>query len=217
MDGIPPNSDCRMPVSINFCSQCGAEVEQKIPSGETLIRAVCPVCQTIHYQNPKIVAGCLPEWEGQILLCRRAIEPRLGFWTFPAGFMELGESTEEAAARETFEEAKATVTIQSLFGIFSLPHVSQVYVVYRAALQDRGYGPGEESLEVRLMSLDRIPWEHLAFPVIRETLRRYVEDVHNTHVQGHFGTVFPPKRSGENLSSSLLSKDPSPSLHHPAE
>ncbi len=217
MDDIPANSGCRMPSSINFCSQCGAEVEQKIPSGETLFRAVCPVCQTIHYQNPKIVAGCIPEWEGQILLCRRAIEPRLGFWTFPAGFMELGESTEEAAARETFEEAKATVTIHSLYGIFSLPHVSQVYVVYRAALQDRGFGPGEESLEVRLMPLENIPWEHLAFPVIRETLCRYVEDIRKTHIQVHFGTISPQNRSVKNLSTPLLSKRPSPSLHHPAD
>jgi ADP-ribose pyrophosphatase YjhB (NUDIX family) len=206
-----------MPSSINFCSHCGAEVEQKIPSGETLLRAVCPACQTIHYQNPKIVAGCIPEWEGQILLCRRAIEPRLGFWTFPAGFMELGESTEEAAARETFEEANARVEIHSLYGIFSLPHVSQVYVVYRAALQDLEFGPGEESLEVQLMSIESIPWEHLAFPVIQETLRRYVEDVCKTHIQVHFGTVSTQKHSAVDSSASLLAKVSSPSMHHPAE
>lgn len=206
-----------MPLSINFCSHCGAEVEQKIPSGETLLRAVCPSCQTIHYQNPKIVAGCIPEWEGQILLCRRAIEPRLGFWTFPAGFMELGESTEEAAARETFEEANARVTIHSLYGIFSLPHVSQVYVVYRAALQDLEFGPGQESLEVQLMSIKSIPWEHLAFPVIQETLRRYVEDVCKTQNQVHFGTVPTQKHSAVDASASLLANGSSPSLHHPTE
>lgn len=194
-----------MPSLIKFCSHCGAEVEQKIPSGETLLRAVCPACQTIHYQNPKIVAGCIPEWKGQILLCRRAIEPRLGFWTFPAGFMELGESTEAAAARETLEEANAKVAIHSLYGIFSLPHVSQVYVVYRAALQDLEFGPGEESLEVQLMSPESIPWDHLAFPVIRETLHRYVEDVRNTHVQVHFGTVATHKDSVFDSSASLLS------------
>lgn len=216
MDDVHANSGCRMP-SINFCSQCGAEVEQKIPLGETLLRAVCPACQMIHYQNPKIVAGCIPEWEGQILLCRRAIEPRLGLWTFPAGFMELGESTEEAAARETLEEANATVTIHSLYGIFSLPHVSQVYVVYRAVLQNLEFGPGEESLEVCLMPLESIPWEHLAFPVIRETLRRYVEDVGTTHAQVHFGTVSPSRRSVVNSSASLLSNGPSPSINHPAE
>ena len=213
----PLYTGCQMPLSINFCSHCGAEVEQKIPSGETLLRAVCPACQTIHYQNPKIVAGCIPEWEGQILLCRRAIEPRLGFWTFPAGFMELGESTEEAAARETLEEANARVAIHSLYGIFSLPHVSQVYVVYRAALQDLEFGPGEESLEVQLMSIESIPWEHLAFPVIQETLRRYVEDVCKTPIHVHFGTVPTQKHSVLDSSASLLANGSSPSMHHPAE
>jgi ADP-ribose pyrophosphatase YjhB (NUDIX family) len=192
-------------------------VEEKVPSGETLPRAVCPSCQTIHYENPKIVAGCIPEWKDKILLCRRAIEPRLGLWTFPAGFMELGESTEEAAARETFEEANAKVAIHSLYGIFSLPHVSQVYVVYRAALQDLKFGPGEESLEVQLISLEHIPWEDLAFPVIRETLRRYVEDVRKTQIQVHFGTVSTQKPSASDSSSSLLSNGSSPSMNHPAE
>ena len=175
--------------SINYCSECGARVEQTIPEGETLLRAVCPACQTIHYQNPKIVAGCIPEWEGKILLCRRAIEPRLGFWTYPAGFMELRESTEEAAARETLEEAKAKVEIQSLYAIFSLPHVSQVYVIYRARLQNLDYGPGEESLEVRLMPIEEIPWDDMAFPVIKETLQRYVEDRHSNPAPLHFGAI----------------------------
>lgn len=174
---------------INFCSQCGKGVEQKIPKGETLPRAVCPSCQTIHYLNPKIVAGCIPEKDGKILLCRRAIEPRLGLWTFPAGFMELGESTEEAAARETLEEANARVRIQTLYALFSLPHVDQVYVVYRALLEDLNFGPGEESLEVALMPIDAIPWNQLAFPVIRETLHRYVEDTHRTQIQAHFGAI----------------------------
>jgi len=163
--------------AINFCSECGNSVEQKIPEGETLVRAVCPACQIIHYQNPKIVAGSIPEWEDKILLCRRAIEPRLGFWTFPAGFMELGESTEEAAARETLEEAHADIRIHALLDIFSLPHVSQVYVVYRAHLQNLNFKPGAESLEVKLVSLSDIPWAKLAFPVIHEALSRYVKDI----------------------------------------
>lgn len=218
MDGWPVRpGNIPLAPSIKFCSHCGAAVEQKIPSGETLFRAVCPACQTIHYQNPKIVAGCIPEWEGQILLCRRAIEPRLGYWTFPAGFMELGESTEEAAARETHEEAKAIVTIHSLYGIFSLPHVSQVYVVYRANLQDLEYGPGEESLEVRLLSLEDIPWEHLAFPVIRETLSRYVQDVQKTHVQAHFGTVSLQKHPVLDPPSSRLATGSSRSIHPSGE
>ena len=189
MSDLPSTIPYHMLPPINFCSECGNSVEQKIPQGETLLRAVCPACQTIHYQNPKIVAGCIPEWEGKILLCRRAIEPRLGFWTFPAGFMELGESTEDAAVRETLEEANARVEIQSLYALFSIPHVSQVYVVYRALLQDLNFGPGEESLEVQLLSLEEMPWDKMAFPVIRETLRRYVEDTHRTQFQVHFGAV----------------------------
>lgn len=189
MSDLPSKNPYHMLPPINFCSECGNSVEQKIPQGETLLRAVCSACHTIHYQNPKIVAGCIPEWEGKILLCRRAIEPRLGFWTFPAGFMELGESTEEAAARETLEEAKARVKIQSLYALFSLPHVSQVYVVYRAILQDLNFGPGEESLEVQLLSLEEIPWDQMAFPVIRETLRRYVDDGQRTQAHAHFGAI----------------------------
>jgi ADP-ribose pyrophosphatase YjhB (NUDIX family) len=186
--------------SINFCSECGASVEQKIPEGETLFRAVCSTCQTIHYQNPKIVAGTIPEWDDKILLCRRAIQPRAGLWTFPAGFMELGESTEEAAARETLEEAHADVSIHALFGLFSLAHVSQVYVVYRAHLQNLNFRPGAESLEVELMSLQDIPWDQLAFPVIHECLRRYVTDIQAAITQTH-STVVPTKTQSSLYSS----------------
>jgi len=186
--------------NIKYCAQCGTLVEEKIPSGETLLRAVCPSCQTIHYENPKIVAGCIPEWEDKILLCRRAIEPRLGLWTFPAGFMELGESTEEAAARETLEEAHAEIIIHSLFGIFSLPHVSQVYVVYRAHLQNLDFKPGTESLDVQLVPLLDIPWEHLAFPVIHESLTRYVRDIQAATAQTH-SAVVPTKKHPSFYSS----------------
>jgi len=189
-----------LPNSIKYCAQCGTLVEEKIPSGETLLRAVCPSCQTIHYENPKIVAGCIPEWEDKILLCRRAIEPRIGLWTFPAGFMELGESTEEAAARETLEEAHADIIIHTLFGIFSLPHVSQVYVVYRAQLQNLNFKPGPESLEVELVSLTDIPWEHLAFPVIHESLARYVKDIQAATSQSH-SAVVPTKQHPSFYSS----------------
>jgi ADP-ribose pyrophosphatase YjhB (NUDIX family) len=204
MPNLRTNIHTPMLPPIKFCSQCGEGVEQKIPQGETLSRAVCPACQTIHYQNPKIVAGCLPEGEGKILLCRRAIEPRLGFWTFPAGFMELGESTEEAAARETLEEANARVTIQTLYSVFSLPHVDQVYIVYRAILQDLNFGPGEESLEVRLMPIEAIPWDQLAFPVIRETLQRYVEDTARAQFQVHFGAI--PREQHPSPSITPLQK-----------
>ena len=178
-----------LPNNIKYCAQCGSVIEEKIPLGETLLRAVCPSCRTIHYENPKIVAGSIPEWDGKILLCRRAIEPRLGLWTFPAGFMELGESTEEAAARETLEEAHAEISIHSLFGIFSLPHVSQVYVVYRAHLQNLNFKPGPESLDVQLISLADIPWKDLAFPVIHESLTRYVNDIQAATPQTHSAVV----------------------------
>jgi len=114
---------------MNYCSTCGARVRLRIPPGDTLPRFVCEGCDTIHYQNPKMVVGCIPEWEDQILLCRRAIEPRHGLWTIPAGFMENDETTQKAAARETMEEAKALVDISSLFAVFSIPAVSQVFLI----------------------------------------------------------------------------------------
>ena len=134
-----------------YCSNCGARVVEKVPAGDDRARFVCETCATIHYQNPKIVAGCIPEWNGRLLLCRRAIEPRLGLWTLPAGFMENMESTEQAAARETWEEARARVVDMSLYGVFSIPHISQVYMMFRARLQAEEYAPGPESLDVCLL------------------------------------------------------------------
>ncbi|NIA01194.1 MAG: NUDIX domain-containing protein [Planctomycetia bacterium] len=158
---------------MKFCSSCGASVILRIPDGDNRERYVCDDCQTIHYQNPNIVAGCIPEWEGRILLCKRAIEPRYGLWTLPAGFMENGETTEQAALRETLEEAGAQVEIAGLFGIFSIPHISQVYLLYRGELCNGFYEPGPESLECRLFEEHEVPWEKLAFPVMQETLQRY--------------------------------------------
>lgn len=174
---------------MKYCSQCGQPVALKVPAGDTLPRFVCGACQTIHYQNPKVVAGCIPEWNDQILLCRRGIEPRTGFWTFPAGFMESGEHTAQAALRETLEEACATVESASLYAVFSLPQVSQVYVVFRGSLRAPEFGAGTESLEVQLFPWDKIPWEQLAFPVIHETLARYVEDRRQGRFQVHVGVV----------------------------
>lgn len=162
---------------MNYCSSCGKPVERAIPPGDNLPRFVCGSCKAIHYHNPKIVAGCIPEWEGQILLCRRAIEPKSGLWTFPAGFMEIGESTEQAAIRETIEEAKADVVLTRLHSVFSLPHIGQVYMVFVGRMQSKRFAAGAESLEVRLFHLSEIPWEEIAFPVVKETLRRYIDDV----------------------------------------
>lgn len=174
---------------MNFCSQCGAPVGLKVPPGDNLPRFVCDACRVIHYVNPKVVVGCIPEWKDQILLCRRAIEPRTGLWTFPAGFMEAGEHTEAAAARETLEEAQAEVEITSLYAVFSLPHVSQVYVIFRGTLRKSEFGAGSESLEVQLFSHDRIPWDALAFPVIHEALTRYVRDLQQGRFQVHVGVI----------------------------
>ncbi len=160
-----------------YCSNCGARVVEKIPAGDDRARFVCETCATIHYQNPKIVAGCIPEWNGRLLLCRRAIEPRLGLWTLPAGFMENLETTEQAAARETWEEARARVVDMSLYGVFSIPHISQVYMMFRARLQAEEYAPGPESLDVRLFDEHEIPWDELAFPVVRLTLEKYYQDI----------------------------------------
>lgn len=164
------------PRPMRFCSQCGNPVTQRIPQGDNLPRYVCDHCQTIHYQNPNIVAGSLPVLGDRVLLCRRAIEPRYGFWTLPAGFMENAETLEQAAMRESMEEARANVQLDQLYTVFSLPHVNQVYMMYRATLLDDRYAAGPESLEVRLFDEQDIPWNELAFKTIYYTLKYFFED-----------------------------------------
>lgn len=161
---------------MKFCSECGQSVTARVPDGDTRSRFVCDHCQTIHYQNPRIVAGCLAVYDQQVLLCRRAIEPRLGYWTLPAGFMENGETTEEAALRETWEEARATLQQQELYMLFNLPHINQVYMFFRGELADLDFSAGEESLEVRLFHEHEIPWDELAFPTVGKTLKQYFID-----------------------------------------
>ena len=162
---------------MNFCSNCGsAALALRVPPGDSLPRHVCESCGTIHYQNPKVVVGCLPEWQGQVLLCRRAIEPRYGLWTLPAGFLENNETLGAGAMRETLEEANARVTLGPLYALISLPQISQIYIMFRASLDDIAFGPGVESLEVRLFDEADVPWEALAFRTIARTLRRYFHD-----------------------------------------
>lgn len=161
---------------MNYCSNCGARVALRIPPGDDRARYVCAACHTIHYQNPRVVAGCIPQWQDQVLLCRRAIEPRYGKWTLPAGFLENGETTAEAAARETLEEANARVVIDAPFSLLDIPRINQVYLMFRARLLDLDYGPGSESLEVQLFREADIPWETLAFPAVEQTLVLYFED-----------------------------------------
>ena len=161
---------------MNYCSQCGASVSLRTPPGDSLPRHMCDQCGTIHYQNPRMVVGCIPEWEDKILLCRRAIEPRHGLWTLPAGFMENGETTAEAAARETLEEANARIAVQDLYAMYNLPYIDQVQLLYRAKLLDLDFSPGVESLEVQLFNENEIPWDTLAFRPIRYTLEHYFSD-----------------------------------------
>lgn len=168
---------------MNFCSQCGHAVSLRMPEGDGRERYVCDNCHTVHYQNPKIVVGCLPTWGEKILLCRRAIEPRRGFWTLPAGFMENGETTPEGAARETWEEAQAHVNMGDLYAVFNIRHINQVYMMFRAELSNGEFGVGEESLETRLFTEAEIPWDELAFPTIARSLRYFFEDRKAGHFQ----------------------------------
>ena len=161
---------------MNYCSQCGAKVSLRIPEGDNLPRHVCDSCGTIHYSNPNIVAGCIAVWDDKVLLARRGIQPRLGLWTIPAGFMENHETIAQAAARETREEACAEVINQELYAVHNIPHISQVYIIYRGDLGSEDFAPGEESLETGLFAEDEIPWDEMAFPVVVRTLKRFFDD-----------------------------------------
>jgi ADP-ribose pyrophosphatase YjhB (NUDIX family) len=175
---------------MNYCSNCGSsQLVWKKPRGEHLLRQVCEQCQTIHYQNPKIIAGCLPVWENKILLCKRAIEPRYGLWTVPAGFMENGESIEEAAIRETWEEANAKVDLKNLYMMYSIMRVDQLYVLFLAQLKNLNFHAGEESLEVRLFSEEEIPWKELAFQIVEKTVTYYFNDFKQNSFPTHIGKL----------------------------
>jgi ADP-ribose pyrophosphatase YjhB (NUDIX family) len=150
---------------------------------------VCEQCKTIHYQNPRIIAGCLPVWQEKVLLCRRAIEPRYGLWTVPAGFMENGESIEEAAIRETREEANADIQIKNLYMMYSIMRVDQLYILFLADLKNLSFHAGEESLEVKLFDQIEIPWKELAFQIVEKTLKNYFTDRSNNHFPTHVGKL----------------------------
>ena len=174
---------------MKFCSSCGAQVTLKVPADDTRARYVCISCETIHYQNPNVVAGCIAAWDDQVLLCRRAIEPRYGLWTLPAGFMEMGETSTQAALRETLEEANARVEIEDLYVVINLPQVNQVYMMFRGKLLDLDFSPGVESLETALFSEVQIPWDELAFRTIRHSLEFYFEDRRRGSYSLHFGDI----------------------------
>ncbi len=166
------------PIRFKHCPNCGAAVDYRIPADDNRERAVCPACGSIHYQNPLNVVGTLPVWEadGRVLLCRRAIEPRHGLWTLPAGFMELGETTAEGALRETQEEAGAQIEMLPLYSVLNVVKVGQVHLFYRARLLSTHFEPGPESLEARLFAEDEVPWNDIAFRTTRETLQRFFDD-----------------------------------------
>ena len=175
---------------MNFCSTCGAPVELRLPPDDNRLRHICTVCTTIHYQNPNLVIGSIPEWEdGRILLCRRAIEPRHGLWTLPAGFMENGETTTQAAIRETMEEANANIALGDLYTMINLPYINQVHLLFRAQLLDLDFSPGAESLEVDLFEEQTIPWDELAFRPVRLTLQHYFSDRHSGTFQFRIGDL----------------------------
>ena len=161
---------------MNFCSNCGDTVRLRTPAGDDRPRYLCESCGTVHYENPKVVVGCIPEMDGKILLCRRAIEPRAGKWTLPAGYLENGETVAQGARRETFEEAGARIEILAPYALFNICYVNQVYLMFRARMVDANIKAGNESSEVRFFSENDIPWDQIAFTVIEETLRQYFKD-----------------------------------------
>jgi ADP-ribose pyrophosphatase YjhB (NUDIX family) len=177
--------------SMNYCTDCGAGLAFKIPPGDDRPRFVCDACHTVHYENPKMVVGCIPEWKNRILMCRRSIEPRYGKWTFPAGYLENGETVSAAAKRETFEEARARVEKLIPYALFNLTFVNEVYLIFRGRLVDTNYEPGHESLEVKLMTEDEIPWDQIAFSVIRDTLKCYLKERETDDFFFHMGDIFP--------------------------
>ena len=162
---------------VDFCRRCGTKVEHRLPDdGDTKIRAICPACHTVHYENPLNVVGTVPFLDDKVLLCLRNIEPRKGYWTLPAGFMELDETTGQGAARETDEEAGADISLGNLFTVLDVPRVNQVHMYFLATVTSERLDPGPESLEARFFNLDEIPWDELSFRTVSHTLKAYLQD-----------------------------------------
>ena len=159
-----------------YCIQCGTKTESIIPPLDNRLRDVCPSCNYIHYVNPNNIVGIIASYKGKVLLCKRNTEPRMNYWTVPAGFMENGETSAAGAARETREEAAARATGLELYRIFDVPHISQVYLFYRCQIENDVFGVGPESLESALFNEEEIPWDELAFPVVREILQEFLDD-----------------------------------------
>jgi ADP-ribose pyrophosphatase YjhB (NUDIX family) len=174
---------------IKHCRVCGHTAHYQVPADDNRERAVCSACGEVHYENPLNVVGTLPVWGEQVLLCRRNIEPRYGLWTLPAGFMELGETTEQGALRETVEEAGARIEMQGLFSMINVVRVGQVHLFYRARLEDTRFDPGPETIEAQLFLEHEIPWDQLAFRTVRETLQHFFADRKAGAFGLHFGDI----------------------------
>lgn len=189
---------------MNYCSNCGSTVKRRVPPGDDRPRYVCDNCHRVYYDNPKVVVGCIPEWEDRILLCRRAIEPRKGFWTVPAGFLEIGETLSEGAERETLEEANARVEILAPFTLLDITHAGQAYLIFRGRLLDTDFTPGDESLEVDLFSEDEIPWSEIAFTSIIASLRFYFKDRRTGNFSFHTGRILPDRQNPSDPFREIL-------------
>lgn len=161
---------------MNFCSQCSSPVTLTVPTGDDRPRYICSSCGTIHYQNPKVVVGSIPIWEDRILMCRRNIDPRKGYWTLPAGYLENGETTTDGARRETLEETGATIVDLVPYLMVDIIHIHQIYMMFRCHLSAPTFHPTQESAEVKLVDVDKIPWGDIAFRVIEKTLHHYLQD-----------------------------------------
>lgn len=188
-----------MEARVKFCTQCGTAVELRVPADDNQTRAVCPACGHIHYSNPKIVVGCLLTDGDKVLLCQRDIEPRIGYWTLPAGYMENGETTEEGALREAAEEARAIGENTRLFAVYDLPRISHVYMLYTGTLADGFAAAGHETQAVALLSQDEIPWDKIAFAVMTEALERHFEDRREDRRRVHRATFRGPPNGRQEI------------------
>ncbi|GAB3053173.1 NUDIX hydrolase [Acinetobacter apis] len=174
---------------MNCCIKCGHPTTKKKPLGDEKLRQVCTHCGNIHYENPKVICGALVVADQKVLLCRRAIEPRYGLWTLPAGYMELSETMAEGAARETLEEADARIDIEQMYCMYDIPRIGQIYALFKAKLRDHQFGAGPETLESRLFEEHEIPWDQLAFPSVKKTLQHYFADRKQAHYPIHLETI----------------------------
>lgn len=181
---------------MKYCSQCGSTVSQRIPEQDDRPRYICDTCHYIHYENPRIVVCALPCYEDKVLMCKRAIEPRYGLWTLPGGFMENDETTQDAALRETWEEARANISIGNMYALYNLPHINQVHIFYLAQLESTDYAAGMESLQVELLTEQETPWDEIAFTAVHDALQHYFRDRRSQHFPMHVADITPKGDNG---------------------